>query len=281
MPRLPKPRVPRPRTAKPHSAGPGDAIPLVRFLVSAGMGARRASAALVRDGRVMVNGAPAPSITQPVRPADRVEVNGRRVQPGEGRMAYLLLNKPAGYLSTVRDELGRPTVMDLVPGRLHEPGLVPAGRLDMDSSGLVLLTNDGGLVHRVTHPRFGVEKEYRVTLGRTISAKDRQALVQGVELESGIARAVRVSPLASADGSPACRVVLVEGRKRQVREMMRTLGHRVAKLERVRLGNLRLGELVPGAVRPVAGAELTGLRALMDDGPAPRQRRGRGARRRG
>ena len=140
-------------------------LPLVKYLVSAGVGSRRHVVELVVDGKVRVNGERAESITLPVSSRDRVEVGGETVRAATAPPVYLLLNKPLGYLSTVHDDRGRPTVLDLVPQARRAPGLVPAGRLDLESSGLMLLTNDGDLVYRVTHPRYGVRKEYRVLLG--------------------------------------------------------------------------------------------------------------------
>ena len=135
-------------------------MPLVKRLVAGGAGSRRRAAALIMEGSVSVNGQPATNLNHPVTANDAVSVNGQPLAQAEKRTVYLLLNKPRGYLCAVSDSRGRPTVLDLVPDALRVAGLVPVGRLDADSTGLLLLSNDGAFVERVTHPRYGVVKEY-------------------------------------------------------------------------------------------------------------------------
>ncbi len=229
------------------------AKPLVKQLVAAGVGSRRRSAALIMQGAVSVNGEQALDLNHPVAPGDSVQVNGATVGQADDRRVYLLLNKPRGYLSAVSDARGRPTVLDLVPPALRVAGLVPAGRLDLYSAGLLLLTNDGALVNRVTHPRYGVEKEYDVLVDRPLSAGEQRRLLSGIEIEEGVAAAVAVEPFKGTEAR--YRIVLVEGKKREVRLMMAGLGRSVLRLTRVRIGGLRLGALSPGSVRRLTESE--------------------------
>ena len=272
-------------------------MPLVKRLVAGGAGSRRRAAALIFSGAVSVNGRPATDLNHPVSASDAVSVNGQPLAQAEKRTVYLLLNKPKGYLCAVSDSRGRPTVLDLVPDALRVAGLVPVGRLDADSTGLLLLSNDGAFVERVTHPRYGVVKEYDVLLDRPLSPRDQARLLDGVEIEGGLARAVSVEaarslsqreragvrggearstrrPPGEAPGDakaarPLSRweragvrgdearysVELAEGKKREVRLMMRAVGRRVLRLTRVRVGGLRLGRLPSGSVRELSAQE--------------------------
>ncbi len=180
------------------------------------------------------------------------------------------INKPAGVVSTAADPQGRPTVVSLVAG---ERRLYPVGRLDIDTTGLILLTDDGELAHQLTHPRYGVPKTYRVQL-RPAPVGDQalRALARGVQLEDGLTAPARVRRL----GGATLEITIHEGRKRQVRRMCEVVGHRVAGLERVRFGPLALGELAPGSFRRLAPAEVAALRRASADpepAPAPRRRR--------
>ncbi len=228
-------------------------MPLVKRLVAGGAGSRRRAAALIISGAVSVNGQPATSLNHPVSASDAVSVNGEPLAQAEKRTVYLLLNKPRGYLCAVSDSRGRPTVLDLVPDALRVAGLVPVGRLDADSTGLLLLSNDGTFVERVTHPRYGVVKEYDVLLDKPLWPRDQARLLDGVEIESGVARALSVEPVRKGEARYA--VELAEGKKREVRLMMRAVGRRVLRLTRVRVGGLRLGRLPSGSVRELSAQE--------------------------
>ena len=268
-------------------------MPLVKRLVAGGAGSRRRAAALILSGAVSVNGRPAGNLNHPVGADDAVAVNGQPLAQAEKRTVYLLLNKPKGYLCAVTDARGRPTVLDLVPDALRVAGLVPVGRLDADSTGLLLLSNDGAFVERVTHPRYGVVKEYDVLLDRPLWPRDQARLLNGVEIEGGTARALSVEPARPlsrweragvrvgearstrrppGDAKPArslshreragvrggearYAVELAEGKKREVRLMMRAVGRRVLRLTRVRVGGLRLGRLPSGSVRELSAQE--------------------------
>ena len=225
---------------------------LNRFLARRGVASRRAADELIAAGRVTVNGR-AGSVGVSVHPdRDRVRVDGRDVI--EARSVTLALNKPAGVVTTVRDPRGRRTVMQLVPA---VDGLVPVGRLDADSRGLLLLTTDGDLAHRVTHPRYGVRKRYRVTVATSVSDAQLTALLGGVQLDDGGARA-----LTARRGRDARTLELTmgEGRKREVRRMCAAVRLEVRDLMRTAIGPVTLGGLREGEVRGLAPREESGLR---------------------
>jgi 23S rRNA pseudouridine2605 synthase len=225
---------------------------LAKFLAHAGVASRRAAEGLIAAGRVSVAGE---VVTDPARDVDEssgVTVDGRAVGP-EPREVHAL-NKPRGVVSTVRDTHGRPTVVELVRSQRR---LYPVGRLDADTSGLILLTNDGELAERLTHPRHGVEKVYRARVqpGR-VAPEALKALREGVELEDG-----RTAPARARQPAPGVlEITLREGRKRQVRRMVEAVGHRVIELERVAFGPLGLRGLEPGHSRRLKRAEVERLR---------------------
>jgi 23S rRNA pseudouridine2605 synthase len=199
-------------------------------------------------------------VTDPARDVDEssgVAVDGAAVSGPEPTVVYAL-HKPAGVVSTARDPQGRSTVVQLVP---DERRLYPVGRLDADTTGLLLLTNDGDLAHRLTHPRHEVPKTYRATVaGGTPDAAALRALREGLELEDGPTAPARVRPV----GPGVLELTIHEGRKRQVRRMLERVGHRVHALERVRFGPLALGDLAPGEHRRLSLAEVERLRAAAE-----------------
>jgi 23S rRNA pseudouridine2605 synthase len=227
---------------------------LAKFLATAGVASRRAAEEIVRAERVTVNG---DTVTDPARDVDDgddVAVDGAPVAP-EAQRAVYAVNKPAGVVSTARDPQRRPTVVSLVPSRVR---LYPVGRLDIDTTGLILLTNDGALAHRLTHPSFEVPRTYRVVVSRPpISERAVRALRNGVELEDGRTAPARVRRL--GDRSEILELTIHEGRKRQVKRMCEAVGHRVRSLERVAFGPLVLGSLQPGAHRRLSEAEVQAL----------------------
>ncbi|MGH2858278.1 MAG: pseudouridine synthase [Solirubrobacteraceae bacterium] len=258
---------------------------LAKFLATAGVASRRAAEELVRDGRVSVDGA---TVTDPacdVGERAAVAVDGSLLAGAERRVVYAV-NKPAGVVSTVRDPQRRPTVVSLVGSPLR---LYPVGRLDLDSEGLILLTNDGALAHRLTHPSFEVPRTYRAVLARPpIRAAALSALRRGVMLDDGPtapARAHRLAP-------DTIELTIHEGRNRQVRRMCAAVGHPVRGLTRVAFGPLALGDLRPGAHRRLTATELDALsragRSVRRDAgassaappPPPRGTRSPGGRRR-
>jgi 23S rRNA pseudouridine2605 synthase len=232
---------------------------LAKYLAHAGVASRRSAEALIADGRVSVDGV---AVTDPARDVGediRVSVDGRPLAGPEPRVMYAL-NKPVGVVSTARDTHGRPTVIELVPA--HGLRLYPVGRLDIDSAGLMLLTNDGQLANRLTHPRFQVPKTYRAKLARAPIAEEALELLRGgVPLEDGVTAPARVRRLGGA-GSNLIELTIHEGRNRQVRRMCQAVGHPVLELVRTRFGPLPLDGLQPGAHRRLADAELERLRAL-------------------
>src|ERR671910_3434203 len=225
---------------------------LAKFLAHAGVASRRASEGIVSEGRVTVDGE---VVTDPARDVDKssgVALDGRPVAPEP--LEVHALNKPAGVVSTARDPYGRPTVVQLVRSRRR---LYPVGRLDADTTGLILLTNDGELAERLTHPRYGVRKVYRARVRPPrVSPRALRALREGVELEDGITAPARVRQPRSG----VLEITIREGRKRQVRRMCEAVGHHVVELERVAFGPLGLRSLVPGESRLLKRAEIERLR---------------------
>jgi 23S rRNA pseudouridine2605 synthase len=230
---------------------------LLRYIVEAtGLSRRRAFAA-IREGRVRVAAA---VVLDPSRPyaSGEVTLDGRVLRLSGAAKTYLLLNKPAGLVSSRADERGRATVFDLVPPVLAAPGLHSVGRLDRDTSGLLLLTDDGDLTFRLTHPRHRVEKEYWVGLAGEPDEAMLAALARGVNLDGALRRPVSLARLAGA-GPYHLTLAIGEGRNRQVRRMLEAVGGRVTRLKRVREGPLRLGDLPEGAVRRLSGEEVASL----------------------
>ena len=232
---------------------------LQKVLARAGFGSRRVCEELIAAERVRVNGRLA-ALGQRVDPEnDVVEVDGMAVGVAHG-LVYYLLNKPRGTVTTAADPQGRTTVVDLVPS---EPRVFPVGRLDADTEGLLVLTNDGALTHRLTHPSFGVEKEYLAEVQGTPSPAAVRRLREGVVLDDGITAPARVALVAPG----ALRLVLHEGRNRQVRRMCDAVGHPVVRLVRTRIGPLADRGLAPGEWRPLSLGEVRALGAATA-GPA-------------
>jgi 23S rRNA pseudouridine2605 synthase len=235
---------------------------LHKVLAHAGIASRRAAERMIREHRVRVNGSVVSELGTQVDPErDRIEVDGRALSRTEAKHHYVMLNKPLGVVSTAHDPEGRPTVVQLVNATKR---VYPVGRLDIDSEGLVLLTDDGELTFRCTHARFGVEKEYHVVVAcPDFGEPQLERLRKGVMLEDGLARAVKASLVRLAQGTAIVRVVLVEGRQREVRRMMAAVGCEVEHLRRVRIGPLLLGELHSGEHRELRPKEVEALRAAV------------------
>lgn len=221
------------------------------YLARAGVASRRAAEELIRAGRVRVNGAVAGLATF-VEAGDRVELDGRVLEPEP--LAYVLLHKPAGVVTTASDPFGRPTVVGLVG---HERRVVPVGRLDADTTGALLLTNDGPLAHRLAHPRYEVDKIYEAEVEGEPGEEALRLLGDGVELEDG-----RTAPAAVRRLGPSrLELTLHEGRKHQVKRMCEAVGHPVRRLHRRVYAGLDLEGLAPGEWRELSGAEVAALRA--------------------
>ncbi len=233
---------------------------LAKFLAASGVASRRASEEIIRGRRVRVDGVVVEDPAREVGEENAVSLDGAPVRPGGERIVYAL-NKPAGVVSTASDPHGRPTVVSLLP-----PGtrLYPVGRLDLDTTGLILLTNDGELAYRLTHPRFEVPKTYRATVTNPpLRAAALRALRAGVELEDGLTAPARVRRVSDA----VLELEIHEGRKRQVKRMCEAVGHPVRRLERVAFGPLRLGALAPGRWRALSAEELAALAAAAGTRP--------------
>jgi 23S rRNA pseudouridine2605 synthase len=240
-------------------------VRLVKFLAHAGVASRRAAEGVIAAGRVTVGGEVVRDPARDVDESSGVAVDGRAVEPEP--LEVYALNKPAGVVSTARDTHGRPTVVGLVRSRRR---LYPVGRLDAASTGLILLTNDGGLADLLTHPRYGVKKVYRVRIQpRRLSPRALEALREGVELEDGRSAPARVRQVSPG----VLEIVLREGRKRQVRRMCEAVGHRVVELERVAFGPLGLRGLEPGKSRRLKEAEVERLRRAAEPARRPARRR--------
>jgi 23S rRNA pseudouridine2605 synthase len=221
------------------------------YLARAGVASRRGAEDLIRSGRVRVNGEDAGLATF-VGPNDLVELDGQRLDPEP--LAYVLLHKPAGVVTTARDPHGRPTVVDLVQ---HAQRVVPVGRLDADTTGALVLTNDGPLAHRLMHPRYEVDKVYEVDVKGEPSSTALSRLEQGVELEDGMTSPAQVRRL----GPSRLELTIHEGRKHQVKRMLEAVGHAVRRLHRSRYAGLTLDGLAPGEWRELTPEEVELLRS--------------------
>jgi 23S rRNA pseudouridine2605 synthase len=227
-----------------------------RALARAGFGSRRACEQLIVEGRVTVNGNAVTLGDRTDTEHDEVRVDGLKVNL-DPTVKYYALHKPAGVVTSMSDPQGRADIRDLLP--TDAPRVFPVGRLDRDTEGLLLLTNDGDLANRLSHPSFGIEKEYLAELDGQPSARQLARVRTGVDLEDGPARAAAVRIVAAARGRAAVRIVMTEGRKREVRRLLAAVGLPVTRLVRLRVGPVRLGTLPAGEVRPLTHEEVIDL----------------------
>ncbi len=247
--------MPKPIKAPP----PGDRPlkTLERVLSKAGIGSRTEARRWVGEGRVQVNGRVEGDPNRWIDlERDRIAFDGKPLQKAEA--TYLLLHKPAGYLTTYRDPEGRNTIYDLLPER--EGYLFPVGRLDLDTSGLLILTNDTAFAERLTNPEYHVPKTYRVQASLSLTDQDLDRLRSGLELKDGPTRPAVVNRIRDSGGKTVFEITITEGRNRQVRRMVEALEARVHKLARIAIGPIVIGELEPGQSRPLMPEELDALR---------------------
>ena len=226
-----------------------------RFLARAGLASRRKATSLIEKGLIKINGK---VVTEPfvqVDPEkDIVEFEGRKIEIPQNR-TYIMFNKPTKIITTLSDEFGRTTVMDFIPCK--DKGLVPVGRLDEESEGLLLITNDGNLAHRLTHPSFEIEKEYEITLPRT-PGKELKKMEKGIKTEKNHFKANKVV----FENGNKITVTLKEGKNREIRRMLGMLGYRAERIKRVRIGNLTLSGLKTGKWRKLTPDEISKLKRL-------------------
>lgn len=232
-------------------------IRLQKYLSMAGVASRRKAEDMILAGKVRVNGQ---AVTEPgikvIPGKDEVEVNGKAVKIS-CNMVYIMLHKPVGYVTTVSDQFGRPTVVDLV--RDVGERVYPVGRLDYDTSGLLLLTNDGDLTHRITHPSHEIEKKYIAVVEGKPDEKDMRRLKTGIEINNRMTSPARARILRSDGKTSTVEIKIHEGRNRQVRKMFDMIGHRVLELKRVAIGRLKLGDLPEGKWRYLSAQQVKKL----------------------
>ncbi len=245
---------------------------LQKVLAAAGVASRRACEALITAGRVTVNGRRITLLGTKVDPTkDDIRVDGDPIEtPKETALLYIALNKPLGYVSTVTDPNASKTVIDLIANNISER-VYPVGRLDVDTTGLLLLTNDGDFANRLTHPRYHVPKTYRVIARGFVDREAAKKLMDGIELPEGLTAPADAKYI-DYDENTQCttiEITLYEGRNRQVRRMMDAIGHPVRSLERIAFGNLKLGLLNPGTWRKLTPAEIKSLLNLAKPTPTP------------
>jgi 23S rRNA pseudouridine2605 synthase len=234
---------------------------LNKFLAQSGLGSRRAVEELVTSGRITVNGRKTARLGTVIEEGDRVELDGKPVAHQHHRY-YLMLNKPRGYITTAKDEKNRPTVMDLLPEKYRRHGVFPVGRLDRETSGLLLLTSDGDLAYRLTKPDFHVPKEYMVDIDRSLEPADMSRLSKGVYIHQ---LEIKTRPAHIECVDETClrvKIVITEGKNRQIRYMLLNLGYRVKGLERTAYGPLTMRRLKKGTFRELAREELRQLKNI-------------------
>lgn len=247
----------RPARQPTSSRSPGPER-LQKLLAAAGLGSRRQCEELILAGRVEVDRRVINELGAKADPA-RQEIRVDGVPLARPRQVYFAVNKPPGVVCTNRDPSGRPRAVDLVP---YDGRLFTVGRLDMSSEGLILITNDGSLAERLTHPRYGVHKTYRVEVAGVISRGQLARLQRGVRLAEGFARTVSARVVRTYKHSTQLEIVLAEGRNREIRRILARVGHKVVRLRRVAIGPLRLGDLPPGEARPLSRDEVRRLKRL-------------------
>jgi len=237
---------------------------LQKIISAAGVTSRRAAEQLILDGRVRVNGQVVTTLgTKADAAKDHIKVDGKLINPRQP-LTYIMLNKPAGYVTTMFDPEGRPTVQQLVKG--IKVRVYPVGRLDYNTEGLLLMTNDGDFANLVTHPRHEMQKAYLAKIKGVMEDRQLNELENGVFLDDGKTAPAKIKKISKEEANSWVEITIKEGRKRQVRRMFDRVGHSVIKLKRVRTGNLSLGDLPEGKFRHLTLDEISGLKALSNKG---------------
>jgi 23S rRNA pseudouridine2605 synthase len=242
--------------------------PLIKVLTASGTGSRRQMTAAIKRGGVKVNSRIVENFNEPVNPEnDVVIVDGKHIDVKMEPHIYLMLNKPRGVVSSTRDERGGKTVNDIIPAKYHNLRIYPVGRLDKDSTGLILLTNDGNLTYRLTHPRFEQEKEYLVRIDTSLQPEEINRLEDGIDIKEGKTAPARIRTVKSGSQYPGYdySIIIHEGKKRQVRRMLAVLGYSVIELKRIRFSSLKLGTLPEGRVRELTPGEVRLLKSESGD----------------
>lgn len=249
-------------TSSRTASKPGEGIRLNRWLAECGICSRREADTLIKNGQVGVNGEICTDLSRRVDPErDSVTFKGKKIgRPAE--KLYLMLNKPPGYVVSRSDEFERKTIYDLLPD--NASNLRYAGRLDKNSEGLLLITNDGDLINLLTHPSHGVEKVYRADINRRLGKKELENLRQGVRIAGGMTRSAGVYVRNTGENSMTLKIIIKEGRKRQVRRMLEAVGARVVHLKRLQFGPLCLKDLPSGRWRPLTQAEVRALKHIAE-----------------
>ncbi|HWQ30971.1 MAG TPA: pseudouridine synthase [Negativicutes bacterium] len=233
---------------------------LQKVMAEYGVASRRKSEELIAEGKVKVNGH---LITEPGCKVDKekdiIEVMGKPLKKQESRL-YILLNKPTGFITSARDQFGRPTVLDLLKG--ISTRVFPIGRLDYDTDGLLLLTNDGELTYRITHPKHNIDKTYRATVRGRVDNRDIEAFSKGIEIEDYVTSPARLQITGESKGNSIVEITIHEGKNRQVRKMCSAIGHEVISLTRISIGELGLGSLKSGQWRFLTESEIKYIKKL-------------------
>ncbi|MDV2989394.1 MAG: pseudouridine synthase [Dehalogenimonas sp.] len=255
------------KTRSSPVAAPG--LTLLKALRDAGAGSRRELAEAIKKGQVTVNDIPAEGYNLELANGDIVKLNDQIIEltGTSANKIYLILNKPLGIISTTDDPQGRTTVLDLIPESYRRYQLFPVGRLDENTTGLILLTNDGELTHRLTHPSFGVEKEYLVAINGALTVTDFEKVKEGIVLDDGLSAPAMIHPVLKAPYN--YRVIIHEGRKRIVRRLFAALGHQVRILKRIRIGSIELRDLKEGNYRRLSPSEIQRLTRTAAQPPKP------------
>ncbi len=237
----------------------GIVMRLQKYIASCGVTSRRKAEELIRNKRIRVNGVIIDEMGYVVRENDRVELDNHLIKPDE-KMVYILLNKPVGYITTVSDEQNRPTVMDLLKDL--DTRVFPVGRLDYNTSGLLLLTNDGQMAYKLTHPKHKVYKTYQVTVQGMVSLPDINKLKNGVDIGHHITAKAFVRIIENRHNRSEVEIKIHEGKNRQVRRMFKAVGYKVIELERTAMGDIKLGRIKSGHYRKLTNKEIEYLRNL-------------------